>query len=419
MAFKKDKKEDDYRSRSLSYHAWKRLKRNRLALFGMGMIAIAAIIVFLGPLVRPDSTPLSNDQVLAITTHDPGFSVTMLKHRKNKIFTDQGFFTYWFYGSANEYEMIPITEYRFEDENIIFKKYTGEEKLDDQEIPMNVADVHYALDVDNKYTDLKNGQLEFYALGEGKVKIDLKTLQEKIVAENIEEVTYVLGTDKHGRDLLSRLLSGTKISLSVGCISVLISLLIGLTLGAVAGFFRGWVDDFVMWLINVVWSIPTLLLVIAMTLALGKGHVQVFLAVGFTMWVEVARIVRGQVLSIREKEFVEAGRALGFSNARLIFKHVVPNTMGPVIVISAANFASAILIEAGLSFLGIGAQPPVASWGSMVSNHLVYLTSDKAFLAILPGVCIMLMVLAFMLIGNGLRDALDSRSVDDAGGAGI
>jgi peptide/nickel transport system permease protein len=155
-----------------------------------------------------------------------------------------------------------------------------------------------------------------------------------------------------------------------------------------------------------------LLLVIAITLVLGRGITQVFIAVGLTMWVEAARIVRGQILSLREKEFVEAGRALGFKNSRIIFRHILPNVMGPVVVIAASNFASAILTEAGLSFLGIGAQPPVPSWGEMTNAHHGYILMDKAYLAFIPGMAIMLLVLSFMLVGNGLRDALDSRASD-------
>ena len=205
---------------------------------------------------------------------------------------------------------------------------------------------------------------------------------------------------------------GTRVSLSVGFISVFISLLIGIFLGALAGYFKGWVDNVIMWFINVVWSIPTLLLVIAITFVLGKGFWQVFIAIGLTMWVEVARVVRGQFLSIREKEFVEAGVALGFTNSRIIFRHILPNVLAPVIVISAANFASAILMEAGLSFLGIGVQPPMPSWGTMIKEHYGYIILDSAYLAIVPGVAIMLTVLAFMLTGNGLRDALDVKMVN-------
>ena len=181
-------------------------------------------------------------------------------------------------------------------------------------------------------------------------------------------------------------------------------------MGALAGFYRGWIDNFIMWLVNVVWSIPTLLMVIAITLALGKGFWQVFIAVGLTMWVEVARVVRGQVLSVREKEYVQAGKALGFHPFRIIFKHVLPNVMAAVIVISATNFAAAILIEAGLSFLGIGAQPPMPSWGAMIKDHYAYIVMNKAYLAVIPGIAIMLLVLAFVLLGNALRDALDVRA---------
>ena len=145
-------------------------------------------------------------------------------------------------------------------------------------------------------------------------------------------------------------------------------------------------------------------------MALGKGFTQVFIAVGLTMWVEVARLVRGQFFSLREQQFVEAGRALGYEHGRIIVKHILPNIIGPVIVIAASNFASAILLEAGLSFLGMGAQPPMPSWGMMIKENYGYIVVDSAYLAIWPGVAIALMVLAFTLLGNGLRDAFDIKN---------
>jgi len=218
---------------------------------------------------------------------------------------------------------------------------------------------------------------------------------------------YYFGTDKYGRDLYSRIIYGSRISLAVGLIAVIISLIIGIFLGSLSGYYGGKVDDFIMWIVNVVWSIPTLLMVIAITLALGKGFWQVFIAVGLTMWVEVARVVRGEFISQRNREYVEAGKVLAFSNFRIIFKHILPNVLAPIIVISAANFAAAILIESGLSFLGLGAQPPIPTWGGIIKDHYHYIIMDKAYLAIIPGIFIMLSVLSFMLLGNGLRSALD------------
>jgi peptide/nickel transport system permease protein len=228
--------------------------------------------------------------------------------------------------------------------------------------------------------------------------------------EYITTQKFILGTDSQGRDLLSRLLVGSRVSLSIGFVAVFISLVVGIFFGAIAGYYGGKVDAFVMWLVNIIWSIPTLLLVIAITLALGKGFWQVFVAVGLTMWVEVARVVRGQVMSIRQMQFVTAARALGYRNSRIIFNHILPNSMAPVIVISAANFASAILVESGLSFLGLGAQPPIPSWGGMIKDHYNYIILGKPWLALAPGIAMLLLVLAFMMAGNALRDALDVKS---------
>jgi ABC-type dipeptide/oligopeptide/nickel transport system permease subunit len=219
---------------------------------------------------------------------------------------------------------------------------------------------------------------------------------------------YPLGTDNFGRDILSRLIYGARISLFIGFMSQALAVSIGVTLGALAGYFRGWVDDAVLWLVNVVWAFPFLLFAIALVAALGPSIRNVFIAVGLASWVGIARVVRGQFISLKEKEYVEAARALGFSSGRIIFRHILPNTLAPIIVLVTLGFANAIIVEAGLSFLGLGVQPPAPSWGQMIYTGYGYIVSGLGWwMAIFPGLAIMLAVLAFNLLGDGLRDALD------------
>lgn len=394
---------------SLYQLSWIRFKRDKVAMIGLWFIILTVIISIFGYLISPDSSPDSNEQFLELTTKKPGFSVKMLLVHKNEVPEKSIFFSDIFFGEKQMYISVPINNFKFEKENILIECYA--DSTDSAQVKTyNIADVIYPLAYGKTVRADHNGNLVFTDI-ENKIHTEnIEKLRKKIVLENVKEKTFLLGTDIFGRDLLSRLLIGTRVSLSVGFISVIISLIIGITMGLIAGYYRGWIDEVIMWFISVIWSIPTLLLVIAITLVLGKGFWQIFIAVGLTMWVEVARVVRGQVLSIREKEYIEAARALGYKTPRILFRHILPNIMGPVIIISAANFASAILIEAGLSFLGIGVQPPIPSWGTMIKDHYGYIIVDLAYLAILPGIAIMLMVLAFTLVGDGLRNALDTKA---------
>ncbi len=356
------------KSSSLSKSAFQKFRKNKVALISLFFVFFCGFTALFCYVLAPDNSSNANQMHLEIHSKKPGFTVMMLTiPSENK--ASQSWFDFVINGRQNTDTEIPIESYIISENSLRIINYSD---VFTKDYPLSII----------------NNQPEKY----------------------IRQKTFYLGTDKYGRDLLSRLLIGTRISFFIGFIAVFISLFIGIPIGAIAGYFGGKIDAIIMWIINITWSIPTLLLVIAITLALGKGFWQVFIAVGLTMWVEVARVVRGQVITTKQQQYVEAAKALGFSNFRIIFKHILPNIIAPIIVISAANFAAAILIESGLSFLGIGAQPPTPSWGGMIKNHYNYIILGNPFLAITPGLSIMSLVMAFMIIGNTLRDVLDVRA---------
>ena len=376
-------------------------------MLGMFIIALAILVAIFGHVIAPDKTPNTNEQIAEINTKPPGFSVLMLKIQKNEEPKQQSIFKLLLSGWENNYKLVPITEYRFAEENLLVQRFSGFSsiKID----TFNIANVVYPI-AENSTIEKQGNQISFTNYAGQRQQADITQLQQIITSKHIVTKKYLLGTDNLGRDNVSRLILGVRVSLSVGLMAVLISLFIGVTLGAMAGYFRGVTDDIIMWLINIFWSIPLLLLVFALVLALGREFWQIYLAVGLTMWIEVARLVRGQILSLREKEFIEAAKSLGFSHFRIVARHILPNIVGPVVVIAASDFASAIIIEAGLSFLGIGVQPPSPSWGTMLKDYYSYIGTQKAFLALVPGIAIMILVLAFNLMGNGLRDATDVKT---------
>lgn len=350
---------------------WKKFRKNRLAFFGLLFIGITVFLSLFAVLLSPDNSPQANTIHLSLAAKKPGFQVAILKvpiHPE----PETGCYDFML-GFPAKAEQVPILDYKLKADSLEYTAYYDEESLAvKQMIPLS-------------------------RFGENGFDPD----------EHIQTRHFWLGTDRFGRDMLSRMLVGARISISVGLIAVCISMFVGIFLGSLAAYYGGKIDAAIQWLMNVIWSLPTLLLVIAFALALGKGLWQIFFAIGMSMWVDVARLVRGQVLGLKEKEFVEAARVLGLSDMRILFKHILPNLVGPLTVVAAANFASAILLEAGLSFLGLGVQAPAPSWGQMIKEHYGYIVLDSAYLAIIPGVAIMLLVMSFNFVGNGLRDTLD------------
>ncbi|MDN3583499.1 ABC transporter permease [Mucilaginibacter flavus] len=388
-----------------SQRTWNAFKRNKIALAGLIYIAVALLVAILGYLVMPDNTPLANNMTIQLSIKKPGAKFMMLHIRKSEQVDTVGFFSRMLFGQPSFYREIPITGYYFKQDSIHVNEYIGNEDKPDQKA-YNIFEVVTGIKPRYHFNKvLLNPTLSCEKSAE-----IYKNFNDRIKNEQIVTKTYWLGTDIYGRDLLSRLLLGTRISLSVGLMAVIISMLLGVTIGAIAGYFGGWIDATLSWLMNILWSLPALLLVIAISFALGKGLWQIFIAVGLSMWVEVGRLVRGQVMSLKQVEYIEAARALGFNNRRIITRHILPNITGPMLVLASSNFASAILLEAGLSFLGFGAQPPMPTWGGMIKEHYGYIVMDSAYLAIIPGLAIMMLVYAFNLVTIVLRDAFDIKS---------
>ncbi|WP_291726501.1 ABC transporter permease [Bernardetia sp.] len=393
----------------------KRLLSHKPAMFGLIVILFAIFIALAGHTIMPDKTPDANDGAIQISKQMPIFETKILKFRKRLETQHAGFFESIYNGDETDYIITPIDTFRIVGDTVFYKVYGKKQEEEAFSLiyatkPVFTGHSNLLSDDSLHYNYQIKGDTVRYVDIQKRIRTTtLFELKEEFQKENIETRTYWLGTDRLGRDILSRLMYGTRISLMIGTIAVLISLALGVTLGALSGYFDGWIDNAIHWFMTVVWSIPSIMLVIAITIVLqSKGVWVAFVAVGLTMWVEIARIVRGKIKAIKRKPFIEATHAFGMSHWRIIFRHILPNMLGEIVVVTTSNFAAAILIEAGLSFLGLGVKPPTPSWGMMVSEgYSVIGTSNSWHLIVFPSLCISLLVLAFNLLGNGLRDAYD------------
>lgn len=332
---------------------WKRLKKNKGAVVAMIVLAIMILSALAAPFITPfDPTT----QILEYSVKPAGFQGTVF-YKVNP-------------SDPTTPSIIAVKDYLLRGDSVFYRDPAGE-----------------------AYT------------------ISRSTLRGSTENEFVGHPTFLLGTDRFGRDIFTRLIYGMRVSLSVGLISESIALIIGIFLGALAGYYRGRVDDGIMWLVNVVWSFPTILLVVAFSVLLGKGYWQTFVAIGISSWVDIARIVRGQFFTIREQEYIEATRALGYGTFRTMFRHMLPNAIGPIIVLSSAGFATAIIAEASLSFIGLGVQPPTPSWGQMIKDGYGYIALGTNWgMTVFPSIAMAIGVLVLNVFGDGLRDAFDPKT---------
>lgn len=405
------------------------------------IIVFAALTGIFAYFIMPDYSPNANESMLEIRKQYPLFHAKIIKIAINKERKETSLWERMLYGVEPKYKSYAVSDFSIDNDSVFIRLYVASiENIRSRSLSrrldtLETANIFYKPVYDHAFSLVdatravypmpsdKLGAIypgNFYIKGDTVVYIDineqpqtesLSRLRNEFLQKNVTERTFYLGTDRQGRDMLSKVILGTRISLMIGIASVCISLLLGVLLGAVAGYFGGILDHVIMWLMTVVWSIPSIMLVIAIRIALeSKGLWVVFVAVGLTTWVEIARIVRGEILAIKEKLYIEAARAFGYSHWRIIYYHILPNVFGSIVVLASSNFATAIILEAGMSFLGIGVQIPTPSWGNMIYEAYATINSLHCeHLIVIPCIGMGVLVLAFNFLGNGLRDAYDPK----------
>ncbi len=426
---------------------FRRLFRHKLAVIGLSIILLMIIVSLFADVIAPDPYSMNLDATLI-----PPMKQVYAAKSKDQFETKK----YIYEVSDSEESYYKIVGKR--SENVLFEKLGNalEIKLPDGKtefVPLNskslppgyeiigeaddlytfrstksvlVMEHWYRYDSLGKHTknskEVVSGELvdvEWEDLGVAYVVVDVESGNKRLhpkgasdlISTEIESGPMkrpILGTDNAGRDIAQRLVHGARISLYVGIVVILISLIIGITLGALAGFYGGWIDSVISRFTDIMFAFPGLLFAIAVMAVLGRDLFNVFIALGLVGWPPIVRIIRGEVVALKESEFVEAAKAIGAKNKRIILRHLLPNMLAPIIVYVSLGIAGAIMSEAGLSFLGIGVRPPMPSWGSMINDGFQH-ALDSPHVWLVPGIVIALVVLAFNFLGDGLRDALDPK----------
>jgi peptide/nickel transport system permease protein len=349
------------------------------------IIGIACLLAILAYLVVPDNSPQADRKIAELKGRPPGFSALMLKLPRKGPMPGKTVLARLFTGTPPQFDLLPISTFFFARDTIVVEHYISQRQRETLAYPIRML------------------------LPPGKERLDLGHQQHYIYTHNIDRKTFILGTDSQGRDIISRLILGTRISLAAALVAGLLSLSIGLLLGTLAGYYRGWLDNVIVYLVNVLWAVPAALLVFAVTLSTGRGPWQIFMAIGLSMSAGTISIIRKRVRMLREREYVQAARLLGVSHTRIMLRHILPHMAGHLLAIALSGFATAMLIEGGLSFLGIGVQPPIPTWGGMVREAFTAPMTKSTAVAFLPGIALAVLAFAFYTLASSLRNLLDLR----------
>ena len=239
---------------------------------------------------------------------------------------------------------------------------------------------------------------------------------QKLVLSNEKpcsnQLTYILGTDRYGRDLISRIIIGMRFTLLVSLLSVIFACLIGISLGSIAAYYGGKTDQTVSFLINIFWALPTILLAFVILMSFGRNMTALFVSIGLTLWADIARLVRGQVLGLKEQNYIQSAKAMGFSDLRIIIGQILPNMAGPILIQASGNFALAVLLESGLSFLGMGLQAPIPTLGNILQDQYTQAFNGQILQSLIPAIVLVLLILSFQLLANHYRDKMDVKLVN-------
>ena len=370
--------------KSMTYweDAWRRLKQNKLSMLGLSTIMIVLLMAIVGPMTSRYSY---SDQNLKLTNIPPRFEIHQI---------DENNFVY----VHKEYKLYEVTEKG----EIIDQIYPEENNMKEKYRIYNIGGKNVKLD----YSFAANGAID----ENGAEKKYMLTVDgnEIFPVEKVYNKTYWFGSDNLGRDIYVRVLYGARISLLIAFVATLVNFFIGVLYGGIAGFAGGRVDNIMMRIVDIISTVPLMLYVILLTVLIGSGLKSIIITLGSVYWVRMARIVRGQTLSLKEQEYVLAAKTLGANNWRIMVRHLIPNAMGPIIVAMTMMIPNAIFTEAFLSFIGLGVSPPQASWGTLANDALGGIRT-YGYALFFPSMAISITMMAFNLLGDGLRDALDPR----------